>query len=222
MNLHRNRQSGFSMIEVLVAASILMIIVMMLGMLFQQTGVAWRVGVRRADAFTQVRSLIGAIQRDAAKAVDQDSIDEDVRALLGGGNQQLSGSTISFYTLDSTGFFLNDNGKPDPTLPKRSVSFITYDTGGSRTETALIAGGTTRDVSTQVRDFAVRVNANAPSTSLDGFQRVDGPAGPAALPLFIYSSAKVTSQGYALEIGAASNGPDGQPDTDDDICTWVR
>ncbi|MFO7936456.1 MAG: prepilin-type N-terminal cleavage/methylation domain-containing protein [Kiritimatiellia bacterium] len=221
MHLRSNRKAGFSMIEVLVAATILMVIVMMLGMLFQQTGIAWRVGLRRADAFTQVRSLVGAIQRDAAKAVDENAIDDEVRNKLGG-SQQFDGSTISFYTLDSTGFELRDDGTPDLTKPRRSVSFITYNTSGNRTETYLNADGSTKDVVTQVRDFAVRVNADAPTTTLDRFKCVDGLAEASGLPLFIYSKAKVVSQGYALDVGAESAGPDGKWNTDDDIRTWAK
>ena len=222
MNLQNNKQSGFSMIEVLVAATILVVIVMMLGMLFQQTGIAWRVGVRRADAFSQVRSLIGAIQRDAAKAVDEDAIDDDVRNLLGGGNQNFSGSDLSFYTLDAGGFHINDSGLPNYSKPKRSVSHITYTTAGKRTETFLIAGGTTETVDTNVRDFATRVGSTTtPSTTLDGFDPVWGPGGSGnGLPLFVKMKAKVTSQGYTLDIGAESAGPDRTWNTDDDIRTW--
>jgi len=221
MNLQSNRKAGFSMIEVLVAATILMVIVMMLGMLFQQTGIAWRVGVRRADAFSQVRSLIGAIQRDASKAVDEDAINDDVRTLLGGGTQQFAGSTISFYTLDATGFDLDGQGRPDLTRPKRSASYITYTTAGKRTEVYLLADGSTKSVATEVRDFAVRANANAPTTTLKDFERVDGPGGASRLPLCIKSQARVVSQGYSLDIGAASAGPDRVWNTDDDIRTWA-
>ena len=67
-------RSGFSMIEVLVASTILTVIVMMLAMLFQQTSVAWRTGLMRASGFMQLRSYIGAIQRDASAAIDAKNI----------------------------------------------------------------------------------------------------------------------------------------------------
>ena len=223
MNLQSNRESGFSMIEVLVAATILVVIVMMLGMLFQQTGIAWRIGVRRAEAFSQVRSLIGSIQRDASKAVDEDAIDDDVRNMLGGGSQTFSGGTLSFYTLDSTGFYVNEDGTLDDSKPKRSASFITYQSSGRRTETFLIAGGGTEDVDTNVRDFATRVGASsAPSTTLGGFETPSGYSAGDGLPLYVKMTATVTSQGYTLDIGAESAGPDGVWDTDDDIRTWAK
>lgn len=223
MNLKSNKQSGFSMIEVLVAATILVVIVMMLGMLFQQTGIAWRVGVRRADAFSQVRSMIGAIQRDAAKAVDEDAIDDDVRNLLGG-SQSFSGGTLSFYTLDAGGFQINASGFVDDNKPKRSVSHITYTTDGRRTETFLIAGGSTERVETNMREFATRVGSTTkPTTTLDSFVPVWGSGSlNKGLPLFVKMTARVISQGYTLDIGAESAGPDGIWGTDDDIRTWAK
>lgn len=224
MNLQSNKQSGFSMIEVLVAATILVIIVMMLGMLFQQTGIAWRVGVRRAAAYSQVRSLIGSIQRDAAKAVDEDAIDDDVRKMLGGSSQSFSGGTLSFYTLDATGFNINSSGLVEETKPKRSVSFVSYETSGKREETFLIAGGGTETVDTNVRQFATRVGASStPSTTLGSFDAVWPSTGSAnGLPLYVKMQATVTSQGYTLDIGAESAGPDGVWNTDDDIRTWAK
>ena len=105
-----------------------------------------------------------------------------------------------------------------------SASFITYQSSGRRTETFLIAGGGTEDVDTNVRDFATRVGASsAPSTTLGGFQPVWPSTGSGnGLPLYVKMTATVTSQGYTLDIGAESAGPDGVWDTDDDIRTWAK
>ncbi len=210
------------MIEVLVASTILVVIVMMLAMLFQQTGMAWRTGVRRADAFMQVRSLIGSIQRDAAKAVDKRSIPLDVRILIGGGSDQpqnFSGSTLQFYTLSANGFKDDVIGH----TARRSISYIQYETSGKRTATILLADGATEVIQSEVKDFVTRVgNKNAPVTSLQSFMPEYGSFGSAGLPLSIRLDATVTSQGYTLEIGAASAGPDGVWKTDDDIRTWAE
>jgi prepilin-type N-terminal cleavage/methylation domain-containing protein len=221
MNYTNKKNAGFSMIEVLVASTILVVIVMMLAMLFQQTGMAWRTGVRRADSFMQVRSLIGAIQRDAAKAVDQRSIPQELRDKLGGGKQQkFDNSNLKFFTLSTSGF--EDNSIKNGT-PRRSLSFVEYETSGKRTETILLANGDPEVIQSDVMDFVERVgNKNAPQTNLDSFDREDGPDGSAGLPLSIRLNASVTSQGYNLEIGAASAGPDGAWDTDDDIVTWIK
>jgi len=219
MNYRSKKNAGFSMIEVLVASTILVVIVMMLAMIFQQTGMAWRTGVRRADAFMQVRSLIGSIQRDAAKAVDERSIPQEIRTLLGGQSQSFSGGSLAFYTLSANGFEGDQIGNP----ARRSLSFVTYENSGRRTETILLAGGGTETISSDVKDFVQRVgNQNAPATSLGSFEPEWGPDGSAGLPLSIRLKASVTSQGYNLEIGAASAGPDGAWGTKDDIRTWAE
>jgi prepilin-type N-terminal cleavage/methylation domain-containing protein len=201
--------AGFSMIEVLVAATILLVIVMMLAMLFQQTSIAWRTGVRRADAFTQVRALIGSMQRDAAKAVDESAIDRELRS---GKSQNFSGG-LSFFTLSGNGF--SESG-----APLRSVSHIEY-TGGSRTETILQADGSwAAPVRAQITDFVEWSGKD--TIKLQNLQIIEEKNPEGGLPLSVRFRVDVTSEGYNLEIGAASAGPDGAWGTKDDIRTWAK
>ena len=193
---------------------------MMLAMLFQQTSMSWRTGLRRAEASTQVRSLFGAIQRDAVKAVAQNSIPKDLQTLFAVGNQNFEGDTLRFYTLSANGFEGDDieNG-----AARRSLSFIEYETSGKRTETILLAGGGTESMETDVKDFVKRVgNKNSPSAELKGFKAEWGGNSQQGLPLSVLLDAKVASKGYNLEIGAASAGPDGVWGTKDDIRTWAE
>lgn len=218
MNYRTNKNAGFSMIEVLVASTILVVIVMMLAMLFQQTSMAWRTGVRRADAFMQIRSLIGSIQRDAAKAVDEHSIPKDLRAKLGTGSQNFKGSTLGFYTLSASGFYEDDINKP-----LRSISFVQYEKTGKRTETILLAKGGKEKIDSDVKEFIKSVGSqNKPTTELQSFEAEWGKNPQSGLPLSVRLKARVDSQGYNLEIGAASAGPDGAWGTKDDIRTWVE
>ena len=206
------------MIEVLVASTILVVIVMMLAMLFQQTSMSWRTGLRRADASMEVRSLIGAIQRDAAKAVAENSIPEGLRDLIGS-SQSFGDSSLGFYTLSANGF----RGDDFTDTARRALSFIEYTKEGSRTETILLGDGKTEaPISSNVKDFLTG-NKNKPKVNIDSFeiQKITGaPAG--SLPLYVILSADVTSEGYNLEIGAASAGPDGAWGTKDDIRTWAE
>lgn len=215
--MFKNRKmhcGGFSMIEVLVASTILSVIVMMLGMLFQSTSLAWRTGVQRADTFMQVRGFFGAIQRDLSSAIDA----RDLPATLTGGrSQQFSSSSLKFFTLTGKGFDDSDN-------PYRSLTYITYDTDGNRTEQKLKAlGGWGPEVRYNVMTSADRLlNPNRPKSTIQGFTPVLAPNDPNGLPLFVHIKARVTSSGYNLEIGAASAGPDGVWDTKDDIATWAE
>jgi len=208
------------MIEVLVAATILIVIVMMLGMLFQQTSLAWRTGVRRADSFMQVRSAVGAIQRDAASAVDARFLPSQFLD----GPQNFSGGSLLFYTL--TGTVEVDKG--GNTTYNRSLKKITYDLLGNRTETPLQgSGGWGTTKRSNVLTFAERMSSkNLPKVSLTDFMADYGKGGDGldseGLPLAVTFSAEVRSSGYNLDIGAWSYGPDRKPNTKDDIKTWVE
>lgn len=213
-SVNQKKRAGFSMIEVLVASTILMVIVMLLAMLFQQTSLAWRTGVRRANSFMQVRALIGAIQRDASAAVDEQGIDPSLR---GSRTSQFSGSSLSFFTLTGSGF--NESGG----LPYRALRYITYNGNGQRTEDALSADGSWNTIrSTQIKDLLESEGDSASSrTTLSSFTPA-GDQGAGRLPLFVTFTANVTLKGNSFDIGAASAGPDGKWNTKDDIRTWVE
>lgn len=222
MKMNGNR-SGFSMIEVLVASAILIVIIMMLAMLFQQTSLSWRTGIRRADAYMQIRSGIGAIQRDASAAVDARTIPAALKTKLGGGSQQFSGG-LRFYTLTGEGFYdANNNGKVDSgeSMPYRALTYVTYNSSGDRTETTLMADGNKETTQGNVLDFITKASSgNKPVTQIKQFDPVFG-SDNQGLPLFVNIRARVTSSGSSLDIGAASAGPDKTWNTKDDIKTWV-
>ena len=222
MKVNENRkqslQAGFSMVEVLVASTILVVIVMMLGMLFQQTSLSWRVGVKRADGFMQVRAAIGAIQRDASAAIDARYLPDALKSKLGGANQTFSGGSLKFYTL--TGTTASDKDAE----VMRSLKYVTYQASGQRTEDGLTADGNkSTPLTANVLPSAGRVG-NTTATKLENFQANFGQndLDPEGLPLFITFEANVSASGANLDIGAASAGPDKMWGTKDDIRTWVK
>jgi len=213
------RSSGFSMIEVLVASTILVMIVMMLGMLFQQTSQAWRTGRQRADVYLQVRALFGAVQRDASAAVDEKTIPVELRTL---GAQAFSGS-LKFYTLTGTGY--KGDADPQGGTPRRSLTFVTYDGSGRRTETW--AGDESR--STPIIGSSVdKAKVGSITYTASRLGPNGTPASGSEFPAVITLSASVEAAGKSLDIGAASGGPDGilgsspdVPQAKDDIKTWA-
>jgi prepilin-type N-terminal cleavage/methylation domain-containing protein len=210
MKTKRNR-SGFSMIEMLVAAAILVVLVMMLAMLFQGTSTAWRIGSRRADGYMRVRSVLGAMQRDASAAVDQNAIEPNVRRQLGGSQSFSSG--LRFYTLTGAG--------ADPAM--RAVTYVEYTTQGDRRETKLKAGGGTEVNDSNVMDFVATSGSRSQlQTKITDISPVNSSVGSAGLPLYVTIKAQVTTKGYSLDIGAASAGPDKAWNTRDDLQTWVK
>ncbi|MCL1921036.1 MAG: prepilin-type N-terminal cleavage/methylation domain-containing protein [Kiritimatiellaeota bacterium] len=229
----KRNQDGFSMVEVMVASMLMVIVVMMLGMLFNQTSQAWRTGKQRVNMFKDVRALFGPIQRDASAAVDISTIPQDIRNLLGGGDQLFSGGSLAFYTLTGTGFRDNPGNKPinQGSIPRRAFSYVTY-SGGTRTEQWIDEGGSPRtltesSVGCTFRPFWVDANGNLTSGQ---------PVGASRFPSFVTlkmsaNSAEGEQEGkkaMVYDIGAASAGADRifgegvrDPNGKDDIRTWV-
>jgi prepilin-type N-terminal cleavage/methylation domain-containing protein len=210
-------RNGFSMVEVLVASTILVVIVMMLAMLFQQTSLAWRTGVRRADGFLQIRSAIGAVQRDASAAIDERTLPKDLRSQFG--QQSFNSSQLRFFTLSGGTGEMPDS----PSKVFRALTYVTYGTDGTRVETKLQGDGSP---GIQQRGNVLNVANRAGSKNRPqvGNLRFNAKAGsdPNGLPLYVTIEADVTTTGYGLDIGAGSAGPDKTWDTKDDIKTWLE
>lgn len=209
------------MVEVLVASTILIVIVMMMAMLFQQTSDAWRTGLIRANGYMQLRSYIGAIQRDASRAIDAKNLPADI--LSQHGKQSFGSSVMSFYALAGD-------------MDNRSLKYITHDTSGRRTESILSLDGNGRwepETSSQILSFLSTGSSSAddPTISAGKFQyqwsngtEKDNKGATVApenrLPLYIRLDAEIVQRGKLYSVGAASAGPDGQWNTKDDIKTW--
>lgn len=233
----KKKQRGFSMIEVLVAATIMTMIVMMLGMIFQQSSQAWRTGKHRADTYQQVRALFGAIQRDASMAVDQNSLP---KSLFSGANaplsenQTFSGSTLLFYTLTGTGFEADEDARSGRS-PLRSLRLVKYSGQGQRAITEFVPGSSGGFLARPVPSTTiVNSSLNGARLELTGFTAEfdarGGAGGANAFPTYVTVSAGVQVNGLqSYDVGAASSGPDltlGKSPGDirgrDDIRTWVE
>jgi len=232
VNMQKNR-SGFSMIEVLVASTIMMMMVMMLGMLFQQTSLAWRTGKQRANTYQQVRALFGAIQRDASASIDQNSLPQRLLGASGplAGKSQSFGDALTFFTLTGTGF--DNDEEPKNGIPRRSITYVAYN-GANRTVTTFLprVGGGFDEGSSQ-QGAIVSSDLNGARVELTGIKAFDNKGDSVAgskFPAYITVSAGVNSQGVrSFDVGAGSGGPDrtlGKSPTDirgrDDIKTWVN
>lgn len=212
------KQAGFSLIEVLIASTILLMIVMMLGMLFQSTSQAWRTGQGRADRFRLVRGFFGALQRDVACAVDESQIPAAIRTKLGG-QQKFTSSGLQFYTLSGGGFQDDNPGKP----ARCSPTYVTY-SRASRTETRYLGDGSTE----QIGSYSV-VGNNTKGVEIEykpyysEGKKVGSPG--TGIPLFlvvcVQFPAVSSGNSDSLNVGveARSAGPDGAWGTSDDITT---
>ena len=64
------RSGGFTLIEVMVATAVMLIMVVMIGALFRQASSSWDSGYATAEGGMAVRSVVGALTRDLATAID--------------------------------------------------------------------------------------------------------------------------------------------------------
>lgn len=224
------------MIEVMVAATILVVIVMMLGMLFQQTSVAWRTGLMRSDGYMQLRAFIGALQRDASAMIDANQIPQSL--LCNNQKQKFEADEIRFYTMTGT-----LRTKPNGSLEDfRALNFITYQIGGKRTQRRLKPDGTwsEEESSNVLSPPSIGANPDKPQVAAKGFSfafqsgteyDIAGNVVPNAsrYPLFLTVESDVTQKGRLYDVGAECSGPDkkfGTGPSDvagkDDIRTWVQ
>ncbi len=100
---------GFSLIEILVATTILLVIVILASLVFQQTTGAYDTGERKVSANVALRNIVGAISRDLALAVDSEE--------YGLPQNNWGASSIKFAALTGS--------------PGKTLQFITYTAGGN-------------------------------------------------------------------------------------------
>lgn len=86
----RQVRVGFTLIELLVSMTILVIITLMVARIFQQAGVAWDTGTRKAEKMMAGRAVADYIAQQLSKAVPDPN----------GGAFNAGGSPLSFFILD--------------------------------------------------------------------------------------------------------------------------
>ncbi len=85
----RSAVCGFTLIELLVAMGILMVIVLMMANLFQQSTRSWEGGMRQAEVGLEARAVVNMIQDELSQAVASPNLD----GFIAGGDE------LQFYTL---------------------------------------------------------------------------------------------------------------------------
>lgn len=192
--------SGFSLIEVLIATAILLVIVMLVSMVFQQQSGAFQAGADRVKGQTVIRNVVGMVSRDLAMAVDSDDYE-------GAPRNAFSRGSIAFLTFGGeAGKSASGNDSPD-VLPLQRV---TYSSSGTRTVADVkFSGG------------KWTVGASAPSAQIAGselrnlsFYAIEGdsPTYPRAVTIH----AEVKSDARAAYVSGHSAGPDGRYDESSD------
>lgn len=196
---------GFTLIEILVATTILLVIVILASLVFQQTTGAYDTGERKVNANVILRNVVGAISRDLALAVDSDEYD-------GLANNKWNGSSISFVAMTGRPGY-DAEGEEDPDC--RTPHVISYSSDGTRTDVA------TSFDNGKWKEKGPKVSSKLYDTSsLDGASvRVEFfPDDTSPLPENVYIRAELETEGSTSAVGAGSGGRRGWGSADE---IWV-
>lgn len=215
-------KAGFSLIEVLVSVTILVVVVLIVGMIFQQTSSAWNTGVSKSTAQASIRAIVGAISNDLAKSYDplwsqQVSVGEEDSS---GSNLDLDEDAIEISNHSLSFYIVKDNADILQTQSNstvlRGISRIEYSVSGryiTRKETALTFDGS--EISSTEAKFEIE---NGVDLKFDAVEDENSEI-PLGLRITIDSGAKRTIENFEIAVGSC--GPDGLWNTDDDIKPWV-
>ena len=198
---------GFSLIEILVATTILLVIVILASLVFQQTSGAYDTGERKVSSNVALRNIVGAISRDLTLAVDSDEYEGLPANSWGGG-------TIKFAALTGKAGY---DATGEENAECRTLQFITYTTGQnvhrkaqsykySKGKWSACGNPSESDVykGTSFKDASINVEF----TTSDGDN----------LPECVYIRADLESDGETAAVGVGSGGRRGWGSPDE---IWV-
>lgn len=203
--------SGFSLVEILVATTILLVIVVLVSMVFQQQSAAFQAGVDRTQGQSALRSVMGMISRDLSMAVDS----EDYPDLPE--NDFSEESSLSFLALTGVDGKNKAGEESEGTLSlqlikysyenkivKRKVSNISFSKGGWK-------------ISGEDKDSDLNSKSN-PINDLKFI--VEG--GTSTMPNNIRIQASTKANTTASPVSGHSAGPNSAWNDDDDIFVGGR
>ena len=234
---HRPHREGFSLIEIMVAMAILSIIVLIVANIFQQTGLAWSLGLKRADAQSVTRALIGSIGRDMGCIVDPanfviyPSNEQDSQREKAYGTGSLDKSKgrvdggLDFWILRNPMEATDSLTGAD--IPARELIRVEYSGNVTRKETPYSANGkpslgngTTTNYNLGNGSVSFKALSFTEDAKTYTSFYADGSGSPDAVEITVRPATALTVNDYEIAVGSC--GPDGQWDTEDDIRTWVK
>ena len=198
-------RAAFSLIEVLISTAILLVIVMMVSLVFQQQAGAIQSGQDRMNGQAALRNVMGMISRDLSLAVDSENYP-------GVPPNSFSGGSISF--LATTGVVGDGSGNSVKTalqrieynvsgrIVKRRVSDVVLGNGGQWG----VSGGKTANINGS--ESLLEVSFEPDFDSDDKIR---------TLPRSVKITATYQGKGRASLVSGQSAGEDRQYDTEDDI-----
>jgi len=205
---------GFSLVEVLVATSILIVIVLVIAMVFQQSSGAYATGMTRTDSQVALRTILGSMSRDLTQAVDA----RDYPGVLGANEAcQVQGNRIAFVAL---------TGTPDknPGNVTRVPQWIQYkeENGIVKRSWANLVYNSNLDTWSFLPEVETTVALNDGNMPLSRFEIVPENDKDGGLPLRVDIEARIKTSGGSAIVSGFSAGPDREWNTKDDIVVGGR
>ncbi len=238
--LKRTSRKGFSLIEILVAMTILTIIVLIVSVIFQQTSIAWSIGLQRADSQSATRAVVGAISRDLAMIVDPsmfvispskngESLQEeaiDYGVSVGQSmDTAMDGSRLSFWIVRPDNTAATAISRSD--VSARELAYVEYTLGSRVTRKETVFNNTgdgfttsTNEQKTTAFDLGqggISAEEIQISNDSDAYSSSYPTAG---IKLTVRPDRPADIDDYEIYVGSC--GPDREWDTDDDIRPWVK
>lgn len=211
----KNRKEGFSLIEVLVATSVLLVIIVLVSMVFQQQSGAFQSGVDRVGGQAALRNVAGMLVRDLTLAVDSEYYPNLPK-------NQFGNSKISF--LATSGTFGKDlDGKWEGTPESTSLQLITYEQKGSVVERSVegitykFSGGTASWGRKGKKTAEINDGVKYPITFT--LRTIDGTT---TFPDAVEVNASFQSRLSSSQISGQCAGPNGEWGDKDDIYVGAK
>lgn len=199
------RKNGFSLIEILIATSILLVIVVMVSMVFQQQSAAFQSGESRVKGQAAVRNAMGMIMRDLALAVDSTNY-PSLPA------NSFSGSSLSFLaTSGETG----SDPAGNPLDAGATLQHISYNVSGGIVKRTVDGYKLTNAGWTKQGSSASELNNSLNKLKSMKFEESSG--GSATFPDFVTIKAEYAGSDSSFAVRGQSAGPDGKWNSRDDI-----
>lgn len=195
--------------------TVLSIIVVVMAALFQQTSVAWKGGDAKSKRYSLMRAALGILERDLASAVDPRIV---LPTLDDIGDLNFSRSSLTFYTFRSPA---RDDKNKDS---YRTIYRIKYSLSGNavnRTEEYWADGDFKGGSSVNLLEGSFDGDSGGITLHCDYIDAITGRTVSSvteALPAAVRIHVSIANSAFeSYDVGVMSLGPDGDPDTDDDV-----
>lgn len=236
--MKRLRDRGFTLIELMVAVTILAIVVAIVSAVFHQSSVAWNSGTQRVEANVTARAVLNLMTYELMHAVAGDSFEMNVDTTAASGGGSPGDSQIRFWCLTVTNepaetgpvrvarrirYSLDDEGQilreewwiPEDGKDEPGIDDHPYFQGIEDPEPADYDGNTDPIV----------LAKNVEELRFHGWPPIPGGANNYTdsryeLPRGVRIRLVITREDDISNVDAWSAGPDGIPDNEDDIGSW--